>query len=575
MTAAKPKNHAVELPVDTVPYDALNISLRKQHDRESILSRYEDWRSDPAMRLPAAANEVSGDTSELPLALLSEDERHIVKSDATTLAERLARGELLAVAVLTAFAKAAVVAQDTTNCLTEIFFEEALARAKELDEHFAATGAVVGPLHGVPVSIKDHILMKGQDTSTGYMAWAYKTVAEQDALVVDILRRAGAVLFVKTANPQTLLSLETNNNIYGTTYNPYNRRLSPGGSSGGESSLIACHGSPLGVGTDIGGSIRVPAAWCGLYGLKGSVGRLPHAGLAGSHAGMEAIIGSVGPLARSARDLDLFCRVMSHYTPWRVEHQVLPIPWKNPAEVQLPSRLTFAILWDDGVVYPHPPISDALQKVKTALQCLGHEVIDWVPSENQAAWDLISKLYLLDGGAEYWDTLRAGHEDPVPQTKWILDHAQDRKGYTVAETWRLNVQRDAFRAHVLDHWNATRLRSTSGRVVDAILSPVAPTLAPPHTTVRWWGYSSYWNLCDYPAAVFPVGDRFKAAGFDSHNVNFPPHAPRNPIEAFVSSQWNPKTYDGAPVSLQLIGTRLEEERLLKMLQVVEQALGHQ
>ena len=122
-------------------------------------------------------------------------------------------------------------------------FEEGLQRAAELDRHLEEKGQVVGPLHGLPVSIKDHIRVKGHDTATGYIAWAYRKVAQEDAVVVDTLRKAGAVVYVKTANPQTLLvseysygqprytdgmrqSLETNNNIYGRTRNPYNRGLS-------------------------------------------------------------------------------------------------------------------------------------------------------------------------------------------------------------------------------------------------------------------------------------------------------------------------------------------------------------
>ena len=104
-----------------------------------------------------------------------------------------------------AFCHVAAIAQDLTNCLTEILFDEALRRAAELDRHLDETGQVVGPLHGLPVSIKDHILVKGHDTAAGYTSWAYKTVAAKDAVVVDILRKAGAVIYVKTANPQTLL----------------------------------------------------------------------------------------------------------------------------------------------------------------------------------------------------------------------------------------------------------------------------------------------------------------------------------------------------------------------------------
>jgi len=234
-------------------------------------------------------------------------------------------------------------------------------------------------------------------------------VADSDALVVKILRKAGAILYVKTQNPQTLLvgdtllihisivclpyfqSLETDNNVFGRTVNPFNRNLTPGGSSGGEGALIACHGSPLGVGTDIGGSIRIPAAYCGLYGLKGSVGRLPHSGLLGSHNGMDAIVGCVGPMATSARDLELFCRVMLDTKPWLDEPCLLEMPWKRAVACGqgLPEKLAIAILFDDGVVAPHPPITKALNHYRDVLVQAGHDVIEWKPVDHQNGWNLI------------------------------------------------------------------------------------------------------------------------------------------------------------------------------------------
>jgi amidase len=179
--------------------------------------------------------------------------------------------------------------------------------------------------------------------------------------------------------------------VFGRTVNPFNRNLTPGGSSGGESALIAARGSVIGVGTDIGGSIRVPAGYMGLYGLKASVARIPHAGLNGSHDGMDAIVGVMGPIARSARDLSLFCRVMLLYEPWNLEPAIIEIPWKQDlAEgVGIPSKLSFAIMWDDGVVAPHEPISNALKRTKDALIAAGHDVIVWEPLDHQGAWDLI------------------------------------------------------------------------------------------------------------------------------------------------------------------------------------------
>jgi len=545
--------------VDSViEHDWQGVASRKKADREASLAKFNDWRIEV---LPKGTYNVS----QLSLEKLTGRERNIVNSDATALAGLIRKRLYTSEEVLIAYAKAAVVAQDVTNCLTEIFIEEALDRARELDKHLEVTGNVVGPLHGVPVSIKDHIKIKGLDTSTGYICWAYKEYADKDAVVVDILRKAGAVLFVKTQNPQSLLSLETNNNIFGRTTNPFNTNLTSGGSSGGESALIACRGSPLGVGTDIGGSIRVPAAHCGLYGLKGSVARLPHAGLQGSHDGMDAIVGCVGPLARSARDLGLFCKVMLDAEPWLVEPPLLEMPWNDAVAKGdgLPQKLSIAILWDDGVVAPHPPIVSALKTYKDALVAAGHDVIDWQPLNHKEGWDLIVKLYLLDGGAEYHKMMQKSGEPVVQQTAWILDHAQGRGDYSVAEIFSLNLDRETFRAKALMHWNTTQERTTTGRPIDAILCPVAPTLAPPHDTTSWWGYSSHWNVLDLPAVVFPVKNYYAGEGL--------PEA-RNDIEKSIFAQWQPDTYANAPISLQLVGRRHNEEKLLAMLDVVEKAV---
>ncbi|KIJ54341.1 hypothetical protein M422DRAFT_25260 [Sphaerobolus stellatus SS14] len=560
-----PHMHDLVVPSINTPVElSKKIPAAKQQRREQLLSQHPDWRLNEAAPLSVK------DVSSMALIRLSQREREIVNKDATDLVSALRARQYSAVEVTTAFCKTASVAQDLTNCLTEIFFDEALRRAAELDEYYEKTGKPIGPLHGLPVSIKDHILLKGQDTSTGYVAWAFKTIAQKDAVAVRILRDAGAVFYVKTANPQSLLSLETNNNLFGRTLNPYDRRLTPGGSSGGESALIAMRGSPLGIGTDIGGSIRIPAVHCGLYGFKASVARMPHAGLLGSHDGMDAIVGVLGPLARSARDLSLFCKVMLDAQPWLLEPPLLEIPWKEDIAngSGLAPKLSFAIVWDDGVVAPHPPVVQALVRAKDVLIAAGHEVIDWVPRNHQQGWDLISQLYLLDGGQEYYNTLREGGEAAVQQTQWMLSHAKDTP-YTVADIFKLNLAREAFRADALDHWNRTQSRTTTGRPVDAIISPVAPSLAPPHDTTVSWTYTSHWNLLDYPAAVFPVGRYTAHEAAEETSLG----ASRNETEAAVHRQWaeDPGRAIGLPVGLQLIGRRHNEEKVLAILQVVERA----
>jgi amidase len=178
------------------------------------------------------------------------------------------------------------------------------------------------------------------------------------------------------------------------------------------------------------------------------------------------------------------------------------------------------------------------------------------------------KLYLLDGGAEYYNTLRLSGEPAVQQTDWILKHAQGRQPFSVDEIFKLNLERETFRARALAHWNATGARTTTGRPVDVILCPAAATLAPPHDTTAWWAYSSHWNLLDLPGVVFPTGT-FSARDYLSTQAQRPP---RNDLERSIQSQWDPMTYDNAPISLQLVGRRHNEEKLLAMLNVVEKAM---
>lgn len=195
-TLLTPPDSQSQLNLPMAPWE--EISARKCADREALLAAHPEWR------IPLPADDVQ-DVSSFMTAHLTPRERDIVKQDATAIVHQLSTGQISAVEVTTAFCKVAVVSQDLTNCLTEICFDDALKRAQELDRIFKDTGKVVGPLHGLPVSIKDHIKVKGLDTATGWIAWAYNTVADKDAVVVEILRNAGAIIYVKTANPQTLM----------------------------------------------------------------------------------------------------------------------------------------------------------------------------------------------------------------------------------------------------------------------------------------------------------------------------------------------------------------------------------
>jgi amidase len=171
----------------------------KRAEQERSLAGFSD------LRLKQTVPNDQADVSSVMLSELSARELEIVHHDATALVDFLRARRYTAVEVAKAHFHAAVVAHDLTNCLSEIFLEEGLERAAELDRHLEETGEVFGPLHGVPCSIKNHIRIRGQDTSSGYIGWVSKTVSEHDAVVVEALRKAGAILYVKTANPQTMM----------------------------------------------------------------------------------------------------------------------------------------------------------------------------------------------------------------------------------------------------------------------------------------------------------------------------------------------------------------------------------
>ena len=176
------------------------VAEEKVAQRREIFERWAVWH------LPDGTHDSSiTDVSAIPVSHLTSREREIVSQDVTGLAQSIRKRHFTAVEVIKAFCHVATIAQQVTNCLTEIFFEEGIKRAEELDKYLVETGKVIGPLHGVPVTIKDHIQVKDHDTSAGYIAWVNRTIATKDAVAVSILRKAGAVLYAKTSNPQTLL----------------------------------------------------------------------------------------------------------------------------------------------------------------------------------------------------------------------------------------------------------------------------------------------------------------------------------------------------------------------------------
>ena len=353
--------------------------------------------------------------------------------------------------------------------------------------------------------------MKGKGLNGGFIGW-WDQKGGDDANVLKILWTAGCVFYVRTTQPQTLMHLETSNNLYGVTVNPYNRDLTPGGSSGGEGALIGLRGSCLGVGSDIGGSIRSPSANCGLYGLRPSSYRVPVDGWIATMLAQEQIVAVIGPLSTSLEGIKLFMKTVLSAKPWLVESSCIPFPWRDQESHLEPSgnkKLKVAVMWSDGIVQPHPPITRALKEVSEKLKATnGVEVVSWKPYKHDEAWEIIASLYFCDGAKEEFDALEASGEPLRPLSKFILQENPYVKHRSVEEVWDLTAKREQYRRAYAKVWNETatatgQLGEPEG-MVDVILAPVGPGAAPPLDQARYWSYTSQWNLLDYPALVFPV-----------------------------------------------------------------------
>jgi amidase len=248
----------------------------------------------------------------------------------------------------------------------------------------------VGPLHGLPISLKDNFKIKGKDSTVGFTSLVDKP-AQYNATLVDMLEKLGAVRYCKTNVPTAMMIAESVNNVFGRTVNPLNRKLTSGGSSGGESALITFRGSPLGVGTDIGGSLRIPAACTGIFTLRPSHGRFTTQGCQSGLTGQEAVQSVNGPMGTTLEDITMYSKAIVDAKPWLVDPKMLPIPWR---EVELKEKLKIAVLWNDGVCSPTPPVTRALRQTVDKLKKAGHEVVDWDPKLHPLALDfLVSVQY--------------------------------------------------------------------------------------------------------------------------------------------------------------------------------------
>lgn len=469
------------------------------------------------------------------------------------------------------------------SCLHEVFFEDAIADAKALDAFYAEHKRTKGPLHGVPVSLKDQFHVRNVETTMGYIGWMGTFEGKDgdpraktfESEMVKALRDLGAVLYCKTSVPHTLMCGETMNNIIEYTWNPRNRYLSAGGSSGGEGALIGLRGSPVGFGTDIGGSIRIPAAFNGLYGLRPSTGRLPYEGMANSMAGQNSVISVVGPLATTARSLRFITKSILSKEPWQFDPAVVEIPWRESKEEELWNtvnsslgQLSFGVMKTDNLVNPQPPVARAVQMVVDAVEKAGHKTFPWKSPSHSEGLEHIFKTWRYDGGREiHADFAKSG--EPLSQQISAGFGKEPREQFTAVEIAENNLVNKKWKKEYMDAWNSTASMTETGKPMDAIIAPLAPYPAARPGLYLWYGYSVFVNGLDYTTVTIPV--TFADKDLDKYDDGYKPLGKE---DAEVFDAYDAQMYDGAHVSIQLIGRRLQEEKMLALAEYITQILGN-
>jgi amidase len=319
----------------------------------------------------------------------------IIFASATTLARAIREQQVSSQEVVDAYLNRIAVINPALNAVVQVRAEAARAEARQADEALAR-GESNGPLHGVPITIKDTYDVAGMICTCGTTGRA-AFVAQQDAISVTRMRRAGAIVLGLTNLPELLMAYESDNLVYGRTNNPYDLSRTPGGSSGGEAATIAAGGSPLGLGTDSGGSIRVPAHFCGVAGLKPTWGRVPLTGLFPPPLGISARIRHAGPLARYVEDLALTLPILAGMD-W---HDAVVVPM-SLFEHQMDDlkALRVAFYTDNGLAAPTAETVQTVQQAAQAVGDAGAAVEEARPEGIEQSFDLMGRVFGASGGMQ-------------------------------------------------------------------------------------------------------------------------------------------------------------------------------
>lgn len=414
---------------------------------------------------------------------------------------------------------------------------EGARRQARLAEAAVQSGGKIGSLHGVPLTIKSSIDVAGWPCSCGSRL-RENYVATSDAPLVSRLREAGAIPIGNTNAPEFLMAYETDNLIAGRTNSPWDLERTPGGSSGGEAAAIAARCSAGGVGSDGGGSIRVPAHYSGICGLKPTPGRIPATGHFPESAGPFAYLGVVGPMARSAGDLRLLFEVMAG--PDRGDPMAAPVRLAFPTTEEV-RKLRVGFFEDDGRIPVTPETRAAVRKAAAAVEASGHSVEPFLPNELETVRQIWWNLFGRAGQIALRPLYKGREEELSPVLRQFIGYVSGEPPLSIDEFMKTLLDRDTVRVRILRQMEK----------YPTIICPVCAVPAFRHGEREWaidggtvgyldaMSYCQWFNALGFPAAVVPAG--------------------RSP--------------EGLPIGVQVVGRPFEEELVLAVAQEIEAQCG--
>ncbi len=499
---------------------------------------------------------------------------------ATELKTKLEAGEVSAVELIKACHARIDACNGAVNAIVWRRDDDALEEARKVDEA-RARGDDLPPLAGLPITIKENLDFPGTDATMGCRSRVGKR-SEDNAVLVKTLRDAGAIVLGKTNIPQLLLAQETDNFVYGLCSNPWHLGHSPGGSSGGESAAIATGMTPWGVGTDIGGSIRIPAHFCGIVGMKPTVDRWSCRGSHGAYPGQEVVRGQIGPMARTTADLKLMMRTVDPASHAAFDPQVAPVPLGDPDAIDL-SGLRIGVFDHDGFLAAAPSQKRAVARAKQALVDAGAEVILYEPDR---ADDLIYlwMAAISSDGARTMKRVLDGEEwiQPLKTSATILRlpgpvRSAIQKALAIRGEARLSRLMGALgEKRVTDYWDVAYERTKMRRAefdkwaklgLDAVLCPAHSVPAMPHGAsgdfTLGLSYAFRYTFLNFPAGIVPVTRVTKA---DAKAVA----RGEDRVEKKLATI--EKAGVGLPTGVQIIARPFREDLVLAVMDAIEKSV---